>query len=83
MPPVLTSELQEFSTRTGKVIRALYPVQTGGESLVWTNGPGSVLVVAAPPRHHNQSVYGVLIGNRFTPIPGAPAANESVAVLAF
>lgn len=45
-------------------------------SVIWTNSSGSVLVVAAPEARGKvglRSVYGVLRGNRFTPIPGAPS----------
>jgi len=73
----------EFSALTGQPVRMLWPERSSQPlslglyySVVWTNSTGSVLVVAAPAARGKagaRSVYGVLRGNRFTPIPGAPS----------
>ncbi len=76
----------EFSALTGQELRVLWPDQVSGPagfvpyySVVWTNPSGNVLVVAAPAASGKNagthSVYGVLRGRRFTPIPGAPTAD--------
>jgi hypothetical protein len=73
----------EFAASTGNLVQVLWPDRVSHRafldpyySAVWTNSSGSVLVVAAPESRKNkagaQSVYGVLRGHRFTPIPGAP-----------
>jgi hypothetical protein len=63
-------------------IPGLYPGQT--QDVLWTNSSGSTLIVLAhvpgPPArdpHSSDSAgyaieFGVLTGNRFTPLPGAP-----------
>jgi hypothetical protein len=63
-------------------IPGLYPGQT--QDVLWTNSSGSTLIVLAhvpgPPTkdpHSSNSAgyaieFGVLNGNRFTPLPGAP-----------
>jgi hypothetical protein len=84
----MTAAFLEFSASTGYALRFLRPQQVSEGrdvlaspvySVVWTNPSGSVLVVAAPATRHGntgtRSVYGVLRGHRFTPIPGAPSPD--------
>jgi hypothetical protein len=64
-------------------IPGLYPGQT--QDVLWTNSSGSTLIVLAhvpgPPTKDPHSInaagyrieFGVLHGNEFTPLPGAPA----------
>jgi hypothetical protein len=68
-------------------IRGLYPGQT--QDVLWTNSSGSTLIVLAhkpgvptkDPHSVNSAGYGiefgVLRGNQFTPLPGAPGAGPS------
>jgi hypothetical protein len=83
--PVYESEVAEFSAITGKLVRYLYRVtgRNASETLEWTNTSGSALVVGAPPNRSKPQVFGVLSGNHFRPIPGAPAPNAEIATLAF
>lgn len=66
----------------------LYPGQS--QWVLWTNATGSKLIVAAhrpqsrparDPSSHDSATYrleiGVLTGNRFTPLPGAPSAESA------
>jgi hypothetical protein len=68
-------------------IPGLYPGQT--QDVLWTNRSGSTLIVLAhkpgvptkDPHSPNSAGYGiefgVLRGNQFTPLPGAPGAGPS------
>jgi hypothetical protein len=68
-------------------IPGLYPGQT--QDVLWTNSSGSTLIVLAhkpgvptkDPRSINSAGYGiefgVLHGNQFTPLPGAPAPGPN------
>jgi hypothetical protein len=68
-------------------IPGLYPGQT--QDVLWTNSSGSTLIVLAhkpgvpakDPRSINSAGYGiefgVLNGNRFTPLPGAPSPGPN------
>jgi hypothetical protein len=82
-PPV-RGEFQEFSAATGRQIRALWPVHSPMESVLWGNRSASVLVVIANltsgPKSSSRWAVGVLRGNRFTPIPGVPRPADSVTV---
>jgi hypothetical protein len=60
----------------------LHPVERT-EALEWTNPSGSVLVVAAPAKGHRNPVLGVLAGDRFIPIPGAPPVRQIAPFIAF
>jgi hypothetical protein len=82
---VTGEEFGEFSASTGKQVRVLWAEQLPSRpfsvpyySVLWTNSSGSVLIVAAPAasgkKGASQSVYGVLRGHRFTPIPGLRGA---------
>lgn len=85
--PTSTSAFEEFSAATGRPIRILHEVSTrapGVNAVEWTNSTGSVLVVDAPARRGGHYVVGVLSGNRFTPLPGAPPVTPITTVdLAF
>jgi hypothetical protein len=88
--PPIRSELAftEFSASTGNVVRTLgtwrfsaYPGQT--QDVLWTNPSGSKLIVVAhkpgaPTITRTITRYpievGVLTGNKFTPLHGAPAS---------
>jgi hypothetical protein len=88
----LRSELAftEFSAATGRVVRVLdrwrfsaYPGQT--QDVLWTSPSGSKLIVVAHKPgastvSHGTANYpiviGVLTGNKFTPLPGAPPADS-------
>jgi hypothetical protein len=76
-------KIEEFSAATGRPIRALWPVHSGGkeyplwlpgDAVMWTNASGSIVVLQAtltngPPSHWRLAM-GVLSGNHFRPIPG-------------
>jgi hypothetical protein len=51
--------------------------------MVWSNPSGSVLIVQAPTGNGKQAVFGVLSGNKFIPIPGAPEVTGSNPQLVF
>jgi len=84
-PGVTAAEFAEFAASTGAEVRVRWqdeqptrdPFYVPYYSVVWSNPSGSVLVVAAPATRGGSasSVYGVLSGDRFTPIPGAPALS--------
>jgi hypothetical protein len=80
-------EFGEFSAATGKPIATMYlmrgPFRGADEMLVWTNSSGSVLVVGAPPGPGKDTVYGILSGNHFVPIPGAPPVADDIPTIAF
>ena len=75
----------KFSAVTGGLVQVLWPAESLQPlglglyySVIWTNSSGSVLVVAGPTTRGKtgvHSVYGVLRGHRFTPIPGAPSPS--------
>jgi hypothetical protein len=89
--PPIKSELAftEFSTTTGRAVRVLgrwrfnaYPGQT--QDVLWTSPSGSKLIVVAHKpgagtitrRTADYPIeIGVLAGNTFTPLHGAPPAN--------
>jgi hypothetical protein len=74
--PAATVELEEFSATTGQAVGVIYTSQSHGaladSDVYWSNPSGSVLVVEGKAAHssRSQSVFGVLSGSRFTPIPG-------------
>jgi hypothetical protein len=82
---LIRGEFEEFSAATGRAVRTLLRVASpvGTFPLVWSNPSGSVLVVGAPAASGQQPVFGVLSGNGFTPIPGAPPVTQSAVTLAF
>jgi hypothetical protein len=65
----------EFQVRWLDQQRTRDPFFVPYYAVEWTNPSGSILVVAAPATRgrSTRSVFGVLSGDRFTPIPGAPA----------
>jgi hypothetical protein len=70
--PEPLSEVDEFSAATGRTISQLHPVERSFETVFWANTSGSVLVISIQRQDSQQSVLGVLAGDRFTPLPGAP-----------
>jgi hypothetical protein len=79
------SEIEEFSAQTGRPVGYVDRIAGGrpDETLEWTDSSGCALVVAAPPRSGQPPVLGVLVGNQFHPIPGAPAPTTEVVTVAF
>ncbi len=77
----------EFAAGTGAEVGVRWPDEQPARnpffvpyySVDWSNSSGRVLVVAAPATRggsaSKRSVFGVLSGDRFTPIPGAPAPS--------
>jgi hypothetical protein len=85
----ITFEFEVFSTATGKLVDALRPVHIRNGSpypdlsLAWSNSSGSVLVVQAPTGNGRPAVLGVLSGDKFIPIPGAPPVTGGIPQLVF
>jgi hypothetical protein len=88
-PPSAELAFTEFSARTGKVLAARDRWRLTGhwpeeeEQVLWSNADGSTLVVVAhqPGATANSQgnfpiQFGVLRGNRYTPLPGAPSPNQ-------
>jgi hypothetical protein len=91
-PPTMELAVAEFAARTGGVVRAqLDPWLLRGveavswQNVLWSNRSGSRLIVIAPPgkgpgqqrsRHGITPVAGVLTSRGFTPLPGAPTADN-------
>ena len=88
-PPSAELAFTEFSARTGKVLAARdgwrltghWPEQE--EQVLWSNADGSTLIVvahrpgaAASSQGDFPIQFGVLRGNRYTPLPGAPSPNQ-------
>ncbi len=85
-------KLEEFSATTGKAISVIYTSDSRSSvpnyDVFWSNASGSVLVLDGPagpgragpakPGPRSKSVFGVLRGTTFTPIPGAPDAYTSM-----
>jgi hypothetical protein len=79
----------EFSVLTGKVVAVRDRWRLAGhwpeqeEQVLWSNADGSTLVVVAHrpgagagSRGDFPIQFGVLRGNRYTPLPGAPSPNQ-------
>lgn len=79
----------EFSARTGRVVavrdrwRITGHIPTEIQDVLWTNADGSTLLVVAHSPGATASSegnfpiqFGVLRGNRYTPLPGAPGPNR-------
>jgi hypothetical protein len=62
--PSVTGQITEFSVRTGQIVRVM-GAGLAPQEVLWTNNSGSTLIVQA-------AATGVLAGNQFTQIPGAP-----------
>jgi hypothetical protein len=77
----IEEEFQEFSVATGRMTRALWRVRTSSETVAWSNPSGRILLVVAPPRSATtvgaKDVTGLLSGNQFTALPGAPEVDAS------
>jgi hypothetical protein len=68
--PSAAGQITEFSVRTGQIVRFMgtRPASSAGlaaQDVLWMNSSGSTLIVQA-------ATTGVLAGNQFTQIPGAP-----------
>ncbi len=79
----LLGEFAEFSTVTGKPIGVLYRKLGAIGTLDWTNPTGSVLVAGIQLQGHGFGELGVVVGDEFTPLRGAPAVEGSTATIAF
>jgi hypothetical protein len=88
-PPSAELAFTEFSARTGKVVAVRGRWRLTGhwpeeeEEVLWSNADGSTLLVVAhrPGAAANSSgnfpiQFGILRGNRYTPLPGAPGPNQ-------
>jgi hypothetical protein len=88
-PPSAELAFTEFSAQTGKVVAARdrwpiaghWPMEI--QDVLWTNADGSTLLVVAhqpgvpaSPAGDFGIQFGVLRGNRYTPLPGAPNPNQ-------
>ncbi len=79
----LLGEFAEFSTLTGKAVGVLYPKEGAIGVLDWTNSSGSVLIAQIQLQDHRTGTLGVVVGDKFTPLHGAPAVDGSAATIAF
>jgi hypothetical protein len=77
------AEITEFSARTGKPVLSLdrFSALVGYQDVLWASPDGSVLVVSDPrgakTKDGPRNIFGVLAGNKFTPIPhGAHTFNQ-------
>jgi hypothetical protein len=74
--PAIGGEFQQISARTGREIRALWPVHIANESAIWSNWSGSAVLVLANltsgPKSTSRAAYGVLTRNGFTPLTRGP-----------
>jgi hypothetical protein len=68
----ILSQVDEFSIATGKTLQVLYPRVPYTEGVFWTNSSGSAVVISLQHQAHQYGVVGVVTGNRFTRLPGAP-----------
>jgi hypothetical protein len=79
--PGIGAEFQEFSAATGRLTGVLWPAHSPDETVLWSNSDGSVLLVEAQPPSGKDSatktVFCVLSGDQFIPLPGAPAVAGS------
>ncbi len=88
-PPSAELAFTEFSARTGHVLAERdrwrltghWPEQE--EEVLWSNADGSTLIVvahrpgaAASSQGDFPIQFGILRGNRYTPLPGAPNLNQ-------
>jgi hypothetical protein len=89
----------EYSAGSGKLVRTLDPwwfdFRSGYipyQQVLWTSTDGRTLIVVSPPgsspaghwvRHSVPMVIGVLSGNHFTPLPGAPNAHQNISSAAW
>ncbi len=73
------AQIAEFSV-TGAPAKVRFSATVVPQQVLWTNSSGSVLIVSgAPPGHPGRSVFGVLAGPRFIPLPGGVPATGNVA----
>jgi hypothetical protein len=88
-PPSAELAFTEFSAQTGKVVAARdrwpiaghWPMEI--QDVLWANADGSTLLVVAhqpgvpaSPEGNFSIQFGVLRGDRYTPLPGAPNPNR-------
>jgi hypothetical protein len=76
-------EFAVYSTATGKLIDVLYRKKGTSDTVDWTNSSGSVLIGGVMLQGHDSGTLGVVIGNRFTPLRGAPAVLGPTATISF
>ena len=80
-PPYATKlGITEFSASTGKIERSLdqfrYHGPGGYQDVLWSDPSGATLIVSDPRGKAKAAVLGVLTGNRFTALPGAPQTDQ-------
>jgi hypothetical protein len=79
-PYATALEITEFSARTGTIVRSLDRFRFGSpgpyQDVLWSNAPGTTLIVSDPRGKARGTVPGVLSGNRFTALPRAPQTNQ-------
>jgi len=78
--------IAEFSVRTGKPVLSQdkFGAGSGGDQEVhWASPDGSALVVSSPrgakAEYGRRNIFGVLAGNKFTPIPRGAQTLDQVA----
>jgi hypothetical protein len=76
-------EITEFSVQTGKPVLSQdrFSALVGDQDVLWASPDGSALVISDPRGAKTQNgprnIFGVLAGNKFTPIPyGAHTFNQ-------
>jgi hypothetical protein len=82
-PRLSYEEITEFSVRTGKpvVSQDRFSAPEANQDVLWASADGSALVISDPRGAKTQNgprnIFGVLAGNKFTPIPlGAHTFNQ-------
>jgi hypothetical protein len=73
----IESEFAEFSTATDRALRRWDQFASEGYSVFWSDFTGKILVAAFPG--HGSSRFGIMTGERFTPLPQMPKNTLSVA----
>jgi hypothetical protein len=76
-------EITEFSVRTGKPVLSQdrFSALVGYQDVLWAGPAGRALVISDPrgakAQNGPRNIFGVLAGNKFTPIPhGARTFNQ-------
>ncbi len=76
-------EITEFSVRASQPVLSQdrFSALVGYQDVLWASPDGSALVSSDPPgredSERSRNIFGVLAGNRFTPIPrGAHTSNQ-------
>jgi hypothetical protein len=72
----IESEFAEFSMTNGRILRRWDPLVDYVESVWWSDFTGKTLVVVFPG---HGSGFGIMNGERFTPLPKMPEGAASIA----